>query len=45
MYKDHMKLPPVEERGLHHSNTLIEVDVPFDEAREKAILELQRERK
>lgn len=44
MYKDYMKFPPVEERGLHHSNTLIEVDVPFDEAREKAILELQKEK-
>lgn len=31
MYGDYMALPPVEERGLHHSGTLFDPDVPYTE--------------
>lgn len=31
MYGDYMKLPPVEDRGLHHSGTIFNADIPYKE--------------
>lgn len=31
MYGDYMKLPPVEQRGLHHGNTIFNADIPYKE--------------
>lgn len=29
MYGDYMKLPPIEERGKHHGNTVFNADIPY----------------
>jgi len=31
MYGDYMKLPPIEERGLHHGGTIFNADIPYKE--------------
>lgn len=31
MYGDYMKLPPVEQRGLHHGDTIFNADIPYTE--------------
>ena len=32
-----MKLPPVEQRGLHHSGTIFNADIPYTEFLKKYI--------
>ncbi len=43
MYKDYMQFPPVEQRGLRHSNTIISVDLSFDEIREKSLKDMENQ--